>query len=68
MAAKKKAAKAQDPDTNTGDTAPAAPADPKPKASKADTSHLVTVTKDGQSIDVHPSAVARHKAHGWVTE
>lgn len=40
------------------------------KASKAkdDTSHLVPVTKDGETLHVHPDTVAAHIRAGWTPE
>lgn len=32
---------------------------------KADTSHLVEMTKGGETLSVHPSTVAAHRAAGW---
>lgn len=37
---------------------------PDPEA-EVDNSHLVTVTKDGETIEVHPSCLADHKRMGW---
>ena len=41
------------------------PAKPAPRA-KADDSHLVAMTKGGDTIKAHPSCVADHKRLGWV--
>jgi hypothetical protein len=41
---------------------------PKEKARaepKADEVELVTMTKGDESLDVHPTCVAAHKAVGW---
>lgn len=37
---------------------------PEPE-DEVDNSHLITVTKDGETLDVHPSALADHKRVGW---
>lgn len=34
-------------------------------AQEVDNSHLITVSKDGEEIDVHPSCLADHKRIGW---
>lgn len=64
MAAPKKSTKA-DPQVDgnaapSDDTTPAAP-----KAAKADNSHLVEMTKGGESLRVHPSCVQAHQRAGW---
>lgn len=41
------------------------PEKPAAKA-KADDSHLISMTKDGDTLKVHPSCVADHKRLGWV--
>lgn len=33
-----------------------------------DTSHLVPVTKDGDTLHVHPDTVAAHARAGWTPE
>lgn len=33
---------------------------------KADDSHLVEMTKGGETLRVHPSCVAAHQRAGWV--
>lgn len=38
----------------------------KPEAEEeVDNSHLIAVTKDGETLEVHPSALADHKRIGW---
>lgn len=37
---------------------------PEPE-DEVDNSHLIAVTKDGETLDVHPSALADHKRVGW---
>lgn len=32
---------------------------------EADNSHLVKVTKDGETLEVHPACLADHKRIGW---
>lgn len=32
---------------------------------EVDNSHLITVTKGGESLDVHPTCLAAHRALGW---
>lgn len=32
---------------------------------EVDNSHLITVSKDGEEMDVHPSCLADHKRIGW---
>lgn len=41
---------------------------PKQDAPAAELEHsiLVTVAKDGQTIEVHPDALAQHLAIGWA--
>lgn len=34
-------------------------------SSQADESHLIAVCKDGETIRVHPTALADHKRLGW---
>lgn len=34
-------------------------------AAPSDTTELVTMQKDGESLDVHPSCVKAHQAAGW---
>jgi hypothetical protein len=36
-----------------------------PKAAKVDDSHLVEMTKGGETLRVHPSCVAAHQRAGW---
>lgn len=38
---------------------------PEPEEDEVDNSHLIAVTKDGETLDVHPSALADHKRVGW---
>lgn len=47
---------------------PAVPHEPIKSATKAkaDDSHLIAVTKGGETIKVHPSCMADHKRLGWV--
>jgi len=40
----------------------------KAKGGKVDESHLVPVTKDGETLYVHPDTVAAHIRAGWVLE
>jgi hypothetical protein len=37
---------------------------PEPE-DEVDNSHLIAVTKDGETLEVHPSALADHKRIGW---
>lgn len=37
-----------------------------PSAPERDAVHLVAMTKDGATLDVHPSCVAAHERVGWV--
>lgn len=37
----------------------------KPVEEEVDNSHLIAVTKDGETLEVHPSALADHKRIGW---
>lgn len=37
----------------------------KPAEEEVDNSHLIAVTKDGETLEVHPSALADHKRIGW---
>ena len=37
----------------------------KPDEEEVDNSHLIAVTKDGETLEVHPSALADHKRIGW---
>lgn len=36
-----------------------------PKAAKVDDSHLVEMTKGGETLLVHPSCVVAHQRAGW---
>lgn len=38
----------------------------KARQAKPDESHLVAMSKGGDTIKVHPSCVADHKRLGWV--
>ena len=44
------------------DAETAAKAEPKPEV---DNSHLVTVTKDGETLEVNQACLADHKRIGW---
>ena len=46
----------------------AAKPDPEKPAAKpkADDSHLIALTKDGDALKVHPSCVDDHKSLGWL--
>jgi hypothetical protein len=37
----------------------------KPDEEEVDNSHLIAVTKGGETIDVHPTCLADHKRMGW---
>ncbi len=37
----------------------------KAAALEADTAHLVAMTKNGETLHVHPSCVQSHKDAGW---
>ncbi|MGY3172427.1 hypothetical protein ACVWYU_001804 [Pseudomonas sp. TE12234] len=37
----------------------------KPVDEEVDNYHLIAVTKDGETLEVHPSALADHKRIGW---
>lgn len=39
---------------------------PAAKKAEAKTDHLVEMTKDGETLSVHPSCVAAHQRAGWV--
>lgn len=34
-------------------------------SNQADESHLIEVSKDGETLHVHPTALADHKRNGW---
>ncbi|MCU1758717.1 hypothetical protein NTD84_03150 [Pseudomonas sp. 14P_8.1_Bac3] len=42
-----------------------ADASKKPVDEVVDNSHLITVIKGGETLDVHPTALADHKRMGW---
>lgn len=66
-APKKSAAKAAkaDPQVDGNAAPPADTTPPAPKAAKVDDSHLVEMTKGGESLRVHPSCVQAHQRAGW---
>lgn len=35
------------------------------KAPDVDNSHLIAVTKDGETLEVHPTCLAAHRLLGW---
>ncbi|WLG49114.1 hypothetical protein [Pseudomonas sp. FP1742] len=38
---------------------------PEPEEDEVDNSHLIEVEKDGETLHVHPTALADHKRNGW---
>lgn len=42
-----------------------AAADKNPAEELVDNSHLITVTKDGETLEVNPACLADHKRIGW---
>jgi len=47
------------------DALAAADAAAKEAAKDVDNSHLITVTRGGETLDVHPTCLAAHRVLGW---